>query len=268
MISEDDLHRLQDKLFALLVRFQDFCREHDIEFMLTYGTLLGAVRHEGFIPWDDDLDISMSPENFEKLLRAADALGPNLVLQTKRKTPGYRLDFAKVRLCDGTRIFERNAKGEAPAESGAWIDIFVLDTYSDLGKWCYDMEARARAARRLHHRFAKGSPARLAVRLAAKPLKWSERLWHRLAQRCKDPNGRWCFYEAAGDSLRPIFRTEAIYGEPAQANFGGRRFAVPSDAHAYLEALYGDFMTLPPEEKRLSHIERIEFADAPTEKAS
>ena len=95
MISDDDLRRLHGLLFELLLRFERFCSEHEIEFQLTYGTLLGAVRHQGFIPWDDDVDIAMTAENFRKLERAADELGPDLVLQTERRTAGYTLKFAR-----------------------------------------------------------------------------------------------------------------------------------------------------------------------------
>lgn len=66
MLNEEDLRRLQLTLADMLKVFDGFCREHDIKYVLACGTLLGAVRHQGFIPWDDDIDLIMLPEEFEK----------------------------------------------------------------------------------------------------------------------------------------------------------------------------------------------------------
>lgn len=66
MLSDEDLRKLQHALADMLKVFDGFCREHNINYVLAGGTLLGAVRHQGFIPWDDDVDLIMLPEEFEK----------------------------------------------------------------------------------------------------------------------------------------------------------------------------------------------------------
>ena len=76
-ISPEVLQKVKEKEFEILCAFDDFCKENDIKYSLAYGTLLGAVRHGGFIPWDDDIDIIMNKENFDKLVSAWEVKHPD-----------------------------------------------------------------------------------------------------------------------------------------------------------------------------------------------
>lgn len=258
MISEDELHRLQDKLMELLVKFQRFCEERDIQFMLTYGTLLGAVRHKGFIPWDDDLDVSMSAQDFQKLERVAKEMEPELFLQTRRTDPGYKLRIAKVRLCDGSRVYEKWDEGSGELNRGPFLDIFVFETYSELGRWAYEQRKRFLSVAAKRRQLPKGSWQRKAMGIAVAPAALVARGLDWVRRCSASPKGQWCFYRTGG--MSPVFRTAEIYGTPHQECFNGVWFSAPSDTRTYLEKIYGDFMTLPPVEARQWHMERVDLS--------
>lgn len=257
MISEEELHCLQGKLMELLVKFQQFCEARGIRFMLTYGTLLGAVRHKGFIPWDDDLYVSMSAQDFRKLELAAEEMAPELFLQTRQTDSGYRLRIAKVRLCDGSRVYEKWDDGGREFNRGPFLDIFIFETYNDLGRWAYERRKIFLAAAAKRRKSPKGSWQRKMMGVAAAPAALAARLLDRLRHCGAARNGRWCFYKTGG--MSPVFQTEEIYGSPCKVLFNGVEFWAPSDTEAYLAKIYGDYMTLPPVEARQWHMERVKL---------
>ena len=92
------LRKMQLRILDILVEIDKVCRKHGIGYWIDFGTLLGAVRHGGFIPWDDDLDIAMTSEDFQKFLEIAPKeLPPTLFLQTKSTDPSYNMPVNKVR---------------------------------------------------------------------------------------------------------------------------------------------------------------------------
>ena len=123
------LRQVQLQLVDMMIEIDKICRKHNIQYWITFGTLLGAVRHGGFIPWDDDLDISMTSENLNKFIRIApQELPNNLFLQTKETDPSIQVDIVKVRLKNSLFItpredFSRNYN------KGLFIDIFEVIPY-------------------------------------------------------------------------------------------------------------------------------------------
>lgn len=126
---EDDYGflELQDKILGIMVDVDRFCRQHDIEYCLMGGSALGAKRHGGFIPWDDDLDIFMTPDNYEKFRNVFSIEGnkEKYYLQEWGLTNGM-ITIAKVRL-NGTSYLE-DAFKEWDIHQGIYIDIFILHT--------------------------------------------------------------------------------------------------------------------------------------------
>ncbi len=94
---DDSLKKLQKLELEMLLKIVDICEKNNITYYLFGGTLIGAVRHEGFIPWDDDIDLGMPRPDYEKFLEIAESeLGENYDLLTPFKNPKYQFSFSKV----------------------------------------------------------------------------------------------------------------------------------------------------------------------------
>lgn len=121
------LWRMQQRMLDILAVIDDICRRHGISYWLSGGSMLGAVRHGGFIPWDDDLDIEMLRPDFERLMRILpQELPSHMALQWHTTDPNYFFQFAKVRDRNST-LYERNGYDRVWKEHGIWVDIFPLE---------------------------------------------------------------------------------------------------------------------------------------------
>ncbi len=121
------LWQMQERMLELLMVVDSICRKHNIPYWLSGGSMLGAVRHQGFIPWDDDLDIEMLRPDFERLMKILPhELPETMALQWHDTDPNYFFQFAKVR-DHRSRLFERNGYDKIWKEHGVWIDIFPLE---------------------------------------------------------------------------------------------------------------------------------------------
>lgn len=123
---ENSKRNLQLKLLEMAKYIDKLCRENDIEYYLAYGSCLGAVRHKGFIPWDDDFDIAMTLENYNKFCEVCKTQldTETYFLQNLETEPNYYLSFAKLRNIKTVLIEERNK--DANITYGVYIDIFPL----------------------------------------------------------------------------------------------------------------------------------------------
>ena len=127
IMPKEDLRKLQLIELEMLLEVDRICRENKIRYMISSGTLLGAVRHKGFIPWDDDLDTYMLREDFEKFCEEwnKDADKDKFFLQTYKTDPEYRWGYAKIRR-KGTEYL-RDGQEAIKCMSGVSMDIFILD---------------------------------------------------------------------------------------------------------------------------------------------
>ena len=122
-----DLRRLQLLQLKILKEFVRVCRKHGLRFYIMDGTCLGAIRHQGFIPWDDDIDVGMYAEDFDRFIRCSEDFGPEYFLQTIETDPEFKTMIARVRL-NGTTIIEKDFMN-ADIHQGVFIDVYPLFGY-------------------------------------------------------------------------------------------------------------------------------------------
>lgn len=128
--NDFNLSELHGALLELLKKFDEICKKFNIKYSIGFGTMLGAVRHKGFIPWDDDVDIIITRKEYEKLTKVPSSeYGERFFFQTVLSDPGYPYNTARLRLNDSAMIFDKWLN--AGFNQGIYIDIITFDNIPD-----------------------------------------------------------------------------------------------------------------------------------------
>lgn len=253
--SGSDLRKAQLKMLEILIEVSTICDRHSIPYWIAHGTLLGAVRHGGFIPWDDDLDIEIRLEDCEKLITVLNAeLPSSMVLQNDEIDKNYAHKYMKVR-DKNSIIHEEGSVGFA--ERGLFIDIFTREksflllkrtTNKILGPSLYykKLPIFRKKKRTKRQRLFLNFRIRL-FQVSVFP--------SRLFSLVLNPD-RW-FNSYGIQGYRGIKNDELF---PLKTiSFEGLHFKCPANPEAILKEEYGDYMKIPPEDKRMTHAIKIDF---------
>lgn len=266
------LRKVQLTQMEILREVDRMCRENEIRWFLCCGTLLGSVRHQGFIPWDDDVDIGMLREDYEKFCRLApEKMDPRFCVQSWHTEEAYPLPFAKVRM-RGTLYVE--AKSTLFQENGFYIDVFPFDNAPDT------QQAQEAHAQKLNDLFRL-----MLMKSGYQPwlekdrMNWIKRIGYLPYQRKARKFSHQELseqYDAMAASVpkgalvcrqRGLRKLECYPAKWFQTqvlrSFEGEQFPVPGDWDAILTAQFGDYMTPPPEEMREDRhqIIQVDFGD-------
>lgn len=249
---KENLRACQLKQTAILVEIDRVCRKHNIPYWLDGGSLLGAVRHGGFIPWDDDIDIAMRLEDLERFKQIApQELKCGLFLQTQESDPSCPIPGAKVRDLNSLCI-ELREEMDADYQKGLFVDIFPFIDYPDMS---------ARTVKRVAKGICKSyailhAPHRYSLRAVAEFVKFGLKYWIHQAE--------WAFLCATrkkdtyisnvliNNGYGIMHRQDSIF-PLGEIQFEGITFQAPNNPDAYLKDLYKNYMQLPPEDKRKGH---------------
>ena len=253
------LRKAQLRMLDILVEVDKVCKRHNIPYWVDYGTLLGAVRHGGFIPWDDDLDISMMEEDYRRFLAIApQELSEQYVVQNSDTEKYYPLTFSKVvdvksRTIDSTLDFSQSKR----KHQGIWIDIFpIIKGNVRFRRWLDPLYGRC--YRRVHH----FEPFNVSVAIAylLYPFVWVLKQMMLLLSMFCDKNLRMDEFGLT----EPLYAMQKHYSDylPAKdIQFEKMVVSVPNNYDKVLTDYYGNYMQVPPEEKRQIHTTSYEFCD-------
>ncbi len=265
-IGERDktLREAQLIMLNILSVIHEICVKNHITYWLEAGTLLGAIRHGGFIPWDDDVDIGMPWEDYERFIKIAQKeLPKDLFLQTSVTDPKYKRPITKIRDLN-TIYVEFDEEENMGYCQGVFVDIFPFYHYKY--RWFLNWMQWAQVFRGKRGKYKRGSAKRILVTLYVNvlmymPIKISG-LIRKYFMRHKDYflNPEYEFYtHAIGHAnLHNTRKKDILPVIFAENIFEGRSFFIPKNSDKYLRDFYGDdYMTIPPKEKQRIHAKYI-----------
>lgn len=255
---------LQQVLLVIIKAIDEVCKRNEIPYYLFGGSALGARRHKGFIPWDDDLDIALLPEDYERfLIVAKKELDPNRYYIQEGKID-WPEDFSKVKL-KGTHIREHGEDHKGSDSDGIFLDVFRLD-YAPASKkkrffqYIFGKLILIDILRKKGYN-TNSAPKRVLLGLASilggKLLKnWRNHQYYRYNAHPSD----WISRVLGETRFKNAFIPREVFGVPVYVPFEDIMLPVPEKLDEYLSITYGDYMKLPPENKRVGlHITDIDF---------
>jgi lipopolysaccharide cholinephosphotransferase len=257
-MEPEKLRFLQLKELEILLEVNRICKKYNLTYYLIGGTALGAVRHKGFIPWDDDIDLGLPREDYNKLLNLCKTeLGEKFFLQTNKTDKNYMYQFGKIRL-NNTAFVQEELKN-FKIHHGIFIDIFPIDgipnnaqlrktqkTFYNLFNFIRDCKVQPRTQ----------NPLKSKIRsIISRTFPWS--LVHSVIDwvtswvSCKQTKLMANILGRAGydKEAMPV----EFFGDPEYLDFEGHLLPVPKEWDKYLTRLYGNYMELPPINKRVNH---------------
>ena len=259
-----DLKKLQKVLIEMLDEVVRLCNRHHLDYFISGGTCLGAIRHKGFIPWDDDIDIVMPRDDYEKFLEIArDELDNKYFLDYYKTNPENHFGFAKIKKNNTSFVMGYKYK----CHNGFFLDIFPLD-YND-NRDSLKVKFSVSLARCLLETL-KYKDHNLKIKSLRRPLIslpfviFSNYRIHRIVEylykncnKGKHING--AVYSGMYYYKKDIYPIDVVFPYSI-VTFEGKKYHAYHNTDYYLKSLYGDYMTLPPAKKRVAHKpEKLDF---------
>lgn len=257
-----ELRKMQMIILDNLIEFDRICRKYQIPYAIDGGTMLGAVRHKGFIPWDPDADIVIMRRDYERFKQACDKDldKERFFLQDYKTDPGYRWGYARL-LRNGTS-YVRAGYESLRSRNGVFLDIFTMDSVPDnrmlrvvhrAACYCIQKTLWSKVGRITHPNIlVRGGLNILSI--IPKSAVFHFRDW--LASVCNKSqySELICHMCSPHPKRLPYGFPRKLFDDLIEYEFEGHMFLGFSDYDFYLNSIYGDYMTPPPESERTSHI--------------
>lgn len=263
-IKPCSLKEAQAIMVLIMKEVHRICENNNIKYFLEGGTLLGAIRHKGFIPWDDDLDISMPREDYEKFIKIAPReLSSEFFMQTIDTDPYYNLYHIPLKIRHNGSVFVEEQEDNKRYRNGIYIDIFPIDRIPE-SKFKYRVQAKlskflllmkmnistrdayslkffVRTGFQLLGRLISG---KFIIKILAWTLKWNRESKSKIYT--YGPELVWS----------NTYREEDLF-PLRKVKFEEEEFWAPNNPDAILTNFYGNYMELPPEDQRITHAKFI-----------
>jgi lipopolysaccharide cholinephosphotransferase len=262
-ITEKQLIKAKKIMVEILEEVDRICTKYGIEYYLSDGTLLGAIRHGGFIPWDDDLDISMLRKDYNKFLEVVEKeLDKKYFLQTTKTDKYYDIEHVPTKIRhNGSRFIEEDNK---KYHQGVYIDIFPMDNVPN-NNFKFKLQNKISS-------FIMKSSMRMRVKEEKLPLK--NELTHLLYRfvlfifkgKRREALNNWLINLGDKNSSEIVYGIDTCWDVTfhkkdifplKRIKFENKYFLAPNNPEAILTKLYGDYMKLPPVEERSWHAKEI-----------
>lgn len=268
VLTHKQLKQVQSVLLELLCEVKRVCELADIRYSIIAGTMLGAVRHGGFIPWDDDADVGLLREDYEKFVIACDKYldRSRFYFQDTNVTEGYRWGYGKLRRKDSLYIVCGTEK--LPYKQGIWIDIFPLDNVPDsrLGRTLSNFHCFV-IRKFLYSEAGKDRDTNVLKRvvysvMSLVPLEKVLNHYKKYVIRRNSKKTKWVRILTFPTPNREYGYLRKWYEKTAPIEFEGEIFSGIKKYDEYLTFKFGKYMELPPPEMRKQHkVSRIKFPD-------
>lgn len=263
--TPEELRKWQMRLLEILVYFRDFCESHNLRFFLSAGTCLGAVRHHGFIPWDDDLDVIMLREDYEKLTKLwnKEADTSRFVCCVTNSKQSSKFPMATIRSVNTTCIYDHSVNDDIC--HGLKIDVEFLDAVPNnkIGyKIHYLCEGLLGLMRTQRYPKRESGLVKFESRLLLAIFPTTKIRW--IVSRICEKNVKRNNPPSKGGMVRyltcnPQFADD--FSDVVKAKFEGYEMPIPVGYDRFLTRGYGDYMQLPPENQRLPATDNLVFYD-------
>lgn len=270
-MNDSEMTRNLQKIELLILKdVAEICEKNCLKYYLIGGTLLGAVRHQGFIPWDDDIDIAMLREDYKKLFSIMrESYSDKYFVQTFETEPNYTRYIMKIRL-NGTKHVEEGVS-DVGINHGIYMDIFPIDNLEGdtvLSHFRGGLFRTLLAYKNIKHRANHYHGYKRLLSFVGKFFTYliPERLINKLfVVVCERDNNKECNYLtnfASRFKWKKQMYPKEYFGEGVYLDFEGMKFRAPIEYKKILERLFGDYMKLPPKEKQTAHhIIEVDFGE-------
>lgn len=265
-MKEINIEELKQIQLQILLAIHDFCEENNIKYSLADGTLLGAIRHQGFIPWDDDIDICMPREEYRRFLKEFPLVyNNNISVISMDRDRQWARPWAKA--YDTRTLIQENTGNNKPA-IGIGIDVFPLDEVPNGDSWIKYDKLRRRIFFFFRTKALKWRKGRslyknmymVAAKIILKPFSYRflSEVMDKYAQKHNGKGHDYLFECCSGMILNRPF-PKAAFDTVTVKKFEGHAVNVMTGYHVCLQNSYGDYMQLPPIEKRVTHHDFVAY---------
>ena len=256
MESLSEVRKVQLKILEIMKYIDKLCRAYHITYYIMGGTALGAIRHKGFIPWDDDLDIFMTPSQYKRFKKVFQHLNSGRYVIQEWRTDSHYLEYAKVRM-NGTTFIEEAFEKCANLHQGIYVDIMMLHKVPEnsrlLQRLVY-LDSKFVTLYALSIR--KWKPKTLSQKILVKSLKFfpckfvTTLCYKRIYQYDYLKDGfKYCYWITPAKFKNGLFEREFFQGS-VDIPFEDTMLMASPNIKKYLVYRYGDYMKLPPQQKR------------------
>lgn len=268
MMDDDTLKKLHEVMIEILDEFVRICDKNKLQYFLIGGTLLGAVRHKGFIPWDDDLDVAMPREDYEKFIDIANQeLDESYEIDNFKNNKEYYLNFTKLR--KKNTLFVQNFQNNYNGPKGIWIDIFPLDNWKCEKSFLGDIKVKFIKMLRSIAHYRTGifigstnnfiKIIKKIIGFISKPIKTNKImiLADKLMKKDLKKNTDYFINISSQYNFHKQTIKKEKFFPSVKLDFCGKKYECPNDYDYILKRIYGDYMQLPPVEERVTHNPKI-----------